>query len=188
MSELNQNKIIISTYKDKNQYLAVGISKNNRKLVRSCLPHKSESDCLQEIKDSKKVRNSNFSFKLSDEYQNLAKNLNKLYNGIPVDFDFELLTAGDFQRNVLLEVFKIPYGEVRTYKDIAEALNTRAYRAVGSSIGKNPLPLIIPCHRVVRSDMTIGGFFGGNRMKKEILLNEGVRIEGTKILAGNIER
>lgn len=91
------------------------------------------------------------------------------------------MDLNDFQKKVLLEVKKIPHGEVRTYKQISEAINSKAYRAVGTAIGKNPLPLIIPCHRVIRSDFKVGGFFGGSEMKKEILKNEGIHIVNDKI-------
>lgn len=87
----------------------------------------------------------------------------------------------EFQRKVLLEVMKIPHGKVKTYKQISEAIDSKAYRAVGTAIGKNPLPLIIPCHRVVRSDLNVGGFSGGTEMKKEILKNEGICIVFDKI-------
>ncbi len=89
--------------------------------------------------------------------------------------------GGVFSKKVLLEVAKIPYGEFRTYKQIAESINSKAYRAVGTAIGRNPLPIIIPCHRVVKSDMNVGGFFGGTDMKKEILENEGICIVNDKI-------
>jgi methylated-DNA-[protein]-cysteine S-methyltransferase len=56
-----------------------------------------------------------------------------------------------FERDVLLQTAKIPYREVRTYKYIAEKLQTHTYQAVGSALAKNPFPLIIPCHRVVKS-------------------------------------
>ena len=58
----------------------------------------------------------------------------------------------------------------------------KAYRAVGTALGKNPFPIIIPCHRVVKSNMSIGEYGGGSEMKKEILKNEGVRIKGDKII------
>ena len=76
---------------------------------------------------------------------------------------------------------KIPHGEVKTYKQISEAIDSKGYRAVGTAIGKNPLPLIIPCHRVIRSDLKVGGFYGGTEMKKEILENEGICIVSGKI-------
>lgn len=76
---------------------------------------------------------------------------------------------------------KIPCGKVKTYKQISEAVDSKAYRAVGTAIGKNPLPLIIPCHRVVKSDLSVGGFYGGTEMKKEILENEGIQIVNEKV-------
>ncbi|MBP2047007.1 methylated-DNA--[protein]-cysteine S-methyltransferase [Methanobacterium aggregans] len=87
-----------------------------------------------------------------------------------------------FERSVLLEVSKIPHGEVTTYKKISESLKTQGYRAVGTAIGKNPFPIIIPCHRVVKSDGSIGNYSGGVKMKREILKNEGVKIKGDKII------
>ncbi|MGB8233684.1 MAG: MGMT family protein, partial [Methanobacterium sp.] len=56
-------------------------------------------------------------------------------------------------------------------------INCHAYRAVGTAIGKNPFPIVIPCHRVIRSDGKIGGFRGGTQMKVEILKNEGIKID-----------
>mgnify|MGYP001019717609 CR=1 FL=1 len=87
-----------------------------------------------------------------------------------------------FERRVLLEVSKIPFGEVTTYKKISESIGSRGYRAVGTAIGKNPFPIIIPCHRVVKSDGSIGNYRGGVRMKREILKNEGVEIRNDKII------
>jgi len=83
---------------------------------------------------------------------------------------------------VLVETYKIPYVEVATYKSLAEKLKTRAYRAVGTVMANNPFPLIIPCHRVVKSDLTIGQYGGGPKMKREILKNEGVNLKGDKII------
>jgi methylated-DNA-[protein]-cysteine S-methyltransferase len=103
------------------------------------------------------------------------------YHGKKSHFNVNTPDKDSFKGKVLHEVAKIPYGDIKTYKQIAEALNTNAYRAVGTAIGRNPLPIIIPCHRVVRSDLHVGGFFGGTEMKKEILENEGIRIVDDKI-------
>ena len=84
--------------------------------------------------------------------------------------------------DVILEVAKIPYGNVSTYKEIAKLLDSHAYRAVGTAIGKNPFPILIPCHRVIRSDGKIGDFRGGTPMKVEILKNEGIKIDDLKLL------
>lgn len=141
------------------------------------MPKESEEDAVTEIS---KVFDS---YTLSDEYLHFAKLICNLYYGKEDSIKKEelYLNFNEFQEKVLLEVMKIPKGEVKTYKQISEAINSKAYRAVGTAIGKNPLPLIIPCHRVIRSDLKIGGFFGGTKMKKEILKNEGICIENEKI-------
>ena len=74
-----------------------------------------------------------------------------------------------FQKLVWQEIEKIPYGETRTYKDIAIAIGKpNAYRAVANACGKNPIPIIRPCHRVICSDGSIGGYSGpgGAKLKK----------------------
>ena len=73
-------------------------------------------------------------------------------------------------QQVLRITSQIPYGKVSSYKEIAKALNRPlAYRFVGSCMAKNPFPVIIPCHRVVRSDMSVGEFGGGSEMKKKMI-------------------
>ena len=75
-----------------------------------------------------------------------------------------------FTRAVLKVTAQIPYGEVRSYRWIANKLgHPNAARAVGNALAKNPVPIIIPCHRVVRSDGSIGGFALGGRWKKRLL-------------------
>lgn len=67
----------------------------------------------------------------------------------------------EFQKKVLNAVMQIPFGSVRSYKDIAAAVGSeRSFRAVGTALHFNPIPLLIPCHRVIRSDGTIGGYAG----------------------------
>ncbi len=81
----------------------------------------------------------------------------------------------NFQKMVWTELKKIPFGETRTYKEIAIAIGKpKAARAVANACGKNPYPIIIPCHRVVRSDGTIGGFTGdgGVEKKRQLLRQE----------------
>ena len=81
----------------------------------------------------------------------------------------------DFQRLVWREIEKIPYGETRSYRDIAIRIGRpKSYRAVANACGKNPYPIIIPCHRVICSNGKIGGYSGpgGITEKKRILKNE----------------
>ncbi len=72
---------------------------------------------------------------------------------------------------------KVPKGKVTTYKEIAKKLNSKAYRAVGNAMNKNPYAPEVPCHRVVNSDGRIGGFASGARKKIEMLKREGVEID-----------
>lgn len=95
-----------------------------------------------------------------------------------VTFDlapFDLSTCGAFQQRVLRAEFAIPRGEVTTYGLLAAHIGTpRAARAAGSALGRNPFPVVIPCHRAVRGDGTLGGFRGGLPMKRALLEMEGI--------------
>jgi len=76
----------------------------------------------------------------------------------------------DFEKKVLEIVSKVPVGEVRSYKWVAKrAGRPRAYRAVANALGKNPYPLLIPCHRVVKSSKKIGGYSLGPQLKADLI-------------------
>jgi O-6-methylguanine DNA methyltransferase len=92
---------------------------------------------------------------------------------------FDLRSVTEFERAVLLKAREIPRGQVRTYAWIAAQIgHPAAVRAVGSALRKNPIPLLIPCHRVVRSDGYIGEYaLGGSDNKRTILAFEGVQLE-----------
>jgi O-6-methylguanine DNA methyltransferase len=87
------------------------------------------------------------------------------------DFDLPLDVRGtDFQRRMWAAVAGIPYGETRTYAEIAFAIGKpKAVRAVGAANGANPLPLVVPCHRVVGSDGSLTGYGGGLDVKRQLL-------------------
>ncbi len=95
----------------------------------------------------------------------------------------DLSLVGPFERRVLGELQRIPRGEVRTYREIAARIgHPTATRAVGNACAKNPLPLLIPCHRVVRSDGGLGGYSlrGGVALKQRLLEREGATLEGLR--------
>jgi methylated-DNA-[protein]-cysteine S-methyltransferase len=77
---------------------------------------------------------------------------------------------------------KIPKGRVTTYKEIAKALNSKAYRAVGNAMHKNKNPIKIPCHRVVKADGHLGDYLGGADKKAALLKAEGVEVKGGKVV------
>jgi len=77
---------------------------------------------------------------------------------------------------------QIPKGKVTTYKEIAKALNTKAYRAVGSAMKNNPNPVKVPCHRVVKTDGSLGGYAYGESKKIALLTEEGVEVQDGKIV------
>ena len=90
------------------------------------------------------------------------------------------LIGTEFQIKVWKEIAKIPLGETRSYKEIATAIGSpNSSRAVANACGKNPYPIKIPCHRVVKSDVSIGGYSGtgGIERKKELLAKENNRYD-----------
>lgn len=92
---------------------------------------------------------------------------------LPIDWE---LVGGPFARRVLEATARIPYGETRTYTEVAGAAgNRRASRAAGNALGANPVPIVVPCHRVVRSGGGLGGYTGGLDVKRHLLGLEGAR-------------
>ena len=105
----------------------------------------------------------------------IGEQLRAYFAGDRVSFDTPLRLAGTaFQKKVWEEMTHIPYGEVVSYGDLAHRAGCRAYRAVGQACHRNPLPLIVPCHRVIASGGRLGGFGGGEDIKRMLLQFEGV--------------
>lgn len=106
-----------------------------------------------------------------------AHQIEEYLSGRRRQFDLPLAPEGtEFQKRVWAELSKIPYGETRSYKDVATALNDpKASRAVGTANGANPLCIVVPCHRVVSADGSLGGYSGGLAVKKALLSLEQTR-------------
>lgn len=104
-----------------------------------------------------------------------AAQLSEYFQGRRQRFDLPLAPRGTpFQQAVWQALRDIPYGELRSYRDVAEALhNPRAVRAVGAANARNPIPIVVPCHRVIGSDGSLTGFAGGLAMKRALLELEG---------------
>jgi methylated-DNA-[protein]-cysteine S-methyltransferase len=107
----------------------------------------------------------------------VRRELDEYFAGSRRSFELTLdwqLTAGFVQR-VLRETARIPFGETRTYGEMAASAGSpQAFRAAGSALGANPIPIVVPCHRVLRSGGGLGGYGGGLEVKRELLTLEGV--------------
>jgi methylated-DNA-[protein]-cysteine S-methyltransferase len=108
-----------------------------------------------------------------------VKQLREYFAGRRTKFELPLGPEGTaFQRSVWRRLEQIPYGETISYGELARRVgNPKAARAVGSANGKNPLPIVIPCHRVIAGDGGLGGFGGGLRTKEILLGIEGADLE-----------
>jgi O-6-methylguanine DNA methyltransferase len=109
----------------------------------------------------------------------VARQLDEYWARKRREFDLPLDPAGTpFQMDVWRALLEIPFGETRSYKDIAVAVGRpRAVRAVGNAVGKNPIPIIIPCHRVISSDGRIGGFSLGLPLKRLLMKIESIKLK-----------
>jgi methylated-DNA-[protein]-cysteine S-methyltransferase len=91
------------------------------------------------------------------------------------------------EHEVYKKLLEVPEGKVTTYLELAKAVGLKnGQRAIGKIMNKNPFPVIVPCHRVILSDGNIGGYMWGQKVKKNMLTKEGVRIVNGKILDKNI--
>ena len=101
----------------------------------------------------------------------VEKQLKEYFKGKRIKFEISLNPKGtEFMKKVWKELLNIPYGETRTYKEIAEKIgNSKASRAVGMANNKNPIPIIIPCHRVIGSNNKLVGYALGLDMKQYLL-------------------
>lgn len=110
--------------------------------------------------------------------EKICRQIETFMRGNPVDFSLEYLdmsSCSTFQQKVLLENRKIPRGRVSSYGKLSDTiLVPGGARAVGSALAGNPFPIIIPCHRVIRSSKGLGGFGGGLSMKRTFLEMEGI--------------
>lgn len=99
----------------------------------------------------------------------------RFFKGIDRIMKLDLSSGTPFQQKVWRQIRKIPKGETRSYAWIAKMIgHPKAVRAVANACGANPFPVIIPCHRVVRSDGSIGGYSGPKHLKRKLLKKEGV--------------
>ena len=129
-----------------------------------------EAEKIIEIRINEELE-KDFILKDTKLLNDVAKQLEEYFCGARKNFDVPLNPKGThFMKKVWTSLLKIPYGEVRTYKQIAEKIgNPKAARAVGMANNKNPIPIIIPCHRVIGSNGNLIGYALGLDMKKFLL-------------------
>lgn len=111
----------------------------------------------------------------------IAGDIEAFLGGADISFSLSSVRmdlCSGFQKKVLVTEHSIPRGRVSTYQRIAERLgNQGSSRAVGNALSRNPFPIIIPCHRTIRSDGTPGGYQGGTDMKRRLLSMEGIHFD-----------
>ena len=121
------------------------------------------------------------------EIDDVATAIKGLLEGEEIKFSLnvaDLSLCTEFQQLVLRAEHRIPRGSISTYKLIAEYLGKRnGARAVGNALANNPFPLIVPCHRAIRSDRQLGGYQGGLEMKRALLEKEGITFDDTGRIA-----
>jgi O-6-methylguanine DNA methyltransferase len=118
-------------------------------------------------------------------FQAWKQELHDYFAGRTVSFDLPIspVVGTPFQRRVWRALREIPYGEVRSYRWVAEAIGKPgAARAVGGACGANPIPIVVPCHRVVAQARRLGGYTGGVQIKIRLLQREGIRVENNQIM------
>lgn len=105
-----------------------------------------------------------------------VRQLSEYFSGLRQHFDLPLVRSGtQFQMKVWKELEKIPYGQTLAYRDIARLIEKgNAHRAVGTANARNPLSIIVPCHRVIAADGSLGGYAGGLLLKQKLLELEGI--------------
>jgi methylated-DNA-[protein]-cysteine S-methyltransferase len=148
-----------------------------RGLVRVSLPSYDPGEALEQLAAQVSPRVLEAPARLDDA----RRQLDLYFEGRLTEFDLPLdwRLSKDFRRRALRAIAGIPYGQTRTYTQIAaKAGNERAVRAAGTACGTNPIPIVVPCHRVLRSGGALGGYGGGLPMKEALLKMEGVLADG----------
>jgi len=149
----------------------MGIARSQQGLTRVVLPTSDSQDVLSALGNNVISGKDG-----AAAFKNEIVKFRRYLSGQAVLFteDLDLSRATPFQRLIWLKTKEIPYGESRSYGWLAyEVKNPRACRAAGQALGHNPLPIVIPCHRVQTADGSIGGFSGGLDIKRRLLWLEG---------------
>ena len=140
---------------------------------------------IADLENLRKIVLPNGLSKIKIEYQKLENKaikktiewLDKYFNQeIPKELPPLFLEGTTFQKKIWNIVKEIPYGQIITYKQVGEKLHLKYYQAIGQAIKKNPIPILIPCHRVIGSNHTLIGYGGGLEVKEKLLNLENVKL------------
>ncbi|MBW1649801.1 MAG: methylated-DNA--[protein]-cysteine S-methyltransferase [Deltaproteobacteria bacterium] len=151
-------------------YCAVIFTKNPFILKKVLLPEKK----LKTIKEKILSTASSIEDKKNTDAKKIAFAIKNYFNnGCPIQIDRDILDLNNhppFYKKILLKTAEIPFAEVCSYRDLSEAANNpKASRATGGAMATNPFPIIIPCHRVIKTDGSVGKFGGGSELKKKMI-------------------
>lgn len=149
------------------------LAQTRRGLVRVGLPNQDQDELLVDLA----ARISPRVLEAPGQLDEVRRELDLYFAGKLDSFDLPLdwRLSGGFRQRVLRAINRIPYGQTRSYTEMArKAGNERAVRAAGTACGSNPIPLVVPCHRVLRTGGALGGYGGGLPMKEALLQLEGV--------------
>jgi methylated-DNA-[protein]-cysteine S-methyltransferase len=142
-------------------------------LVRVALPNEGVEEVLARLARDVSPRVLEFPARLDEARRELDEYFEGRRDRFELPLDWRLSHSG-FYRRVLRATARVPFGEVITYSEAAKrAGSPRAVRAAGSALGSNPIPIVVPCHRVVRTGGAIGNYGGGPEMKRFLLQLEG---------------
>jgi methylated-DNA-[protein]-cysteine S-methyltransferase len=149
------------------------VAATKRGLVRVALPNERLENVLAELAEDVSPRLLERPERLDEARRELTEYFEGRRRRFELPLDWRLTHAG-FMRRVLRATAKVPFGETISYAEAAErAGSPRAHRAAGNALGSNPIPLVVPCHRVVRTGGAIGNYGGGPEMKAFLLRLEG---------------
>jgi methylated-DNA-[protein]-cysteine S-methyltransferase len=140
-----------------------------RGVVRVALPHEAPESVVEELAEDVSPRVLEYPARLDEARRELDEYFEGKRRRFELPLDWRLVHPGFYSR-VLRATARVPFGEMITYRDAAElAGNARAFRAAGTALGSNPIPIVVPCHRVIRSDGDVGNYGGGPEMKHFLL-------------------
>jgi methylated-DNA-[protein]-cysteine S-methyltransferase len=170
----NQEGLVDVAYATVDTPLGTGlVAATPRGLVRVALPNEPIENVLAQLAEGVSPRVLEFPTRLDEARRELDEYFEGRRDRFELPLDWRLSHPG-FYRRVLRATARVPFGEVITYGEAADrAGNPRAFRAAGTALGSNPIPIVVPCHRVIRAGGAIGNYGGGPQMKRFLLELEG---------------